>query len=88
MSWLNLAFTATSLTVAKQTLRVVWPFPGLVHYIYILGALAPGGILLCAEFSLRPSVAFYGITKLSQRAPPVFGTVAKTFGVGPHSSFM
>jgi len=28
-----------------------------------------------------------GITALSQRAPPIFGWVAITFGIGPHSSF-
>jgi len=25
----------------NQTLRNVWPFCGLLHYIYIIGALAP-----------------------------------------------
>jgi len=28
-------------TEANETLHDVWPSPGLVHYIYILGALAP-----------------------------------------------
>ena len=28
-----------------------------------------------------------GITELSQRAPPIFGWAAITFGIGPHSSF-
>jgi len=27
-----------------------------------------------------------GITELSQRAPPIFGTAAITLGIGPHSS--
>ena len=29
-----------------------------------------------------------GITELSQRAPPIFGTAACTLGIGPHSSFL
>jgi len=28
-------------TEANETLHDVWPSPGLVHYIYILGAVAP-----------------------------------------------
>jgi len=29
-----------------------------------------------------------GITELSQRAPPIFGWVAITLGIGPHSSYV
>ena len=29
-----------------------------------------------------------GITKLSQRAPPIFGWVAIALGIGPHSSYV
>ena len=42
----------------NQTLHDVWPSPGLVHYIYILGALAPNRILPGAKFTFRPSLAF------------------------------
>jgi len=44
---------------ANQTLHDVWPSPGLVHYIYIFGAVAPDGILLGAKFTLRPSLLYY-----------------------------
>jgi len=42
----------------NQTLHDVWPSPGLVHYVYILRALAPNGILPGAKFTLHPSLAF------------------------------
>jgi len=47
-------------TEVNQTLHDVWPFPGLVHYIYIhfLGFLSPNGLLPGAKFTLRPSLAF------------------------------
>jgi len=45
-------------TEVNQALHNVWPSPGLVHYIYILGLLSPNGILPGAKFSLRPSLAF------------------------------
>jgi len=35
-------------TEVNQSLHDVWPSPGLVHYIYILGGLAPNGILPAA----------------------------------------
>ena len=95
---------------ANQTLHNVWPSPGLVHYyIHFRRLLSPDGILTCAKFTLRPSLAFSygsittragvsqtlrrgtrnGITKLSQRAPPIFGCrVAITMGIGPHSSYI
>jgi len=44
--------------MSDQTLHDVWPSLALVHYIYILGALAPNGILPGAKFTLRPSLAF------------------------------
>jgi len=28
-----------------------------------------------------------GIAELSQRAPPIFGWVANTLGIGPHASY-
>ena len=45
-------------TEVNQTLHDVWPSPGLVHYIYILGALAPDRILPGAIFTLCPSLVF------------------------------
>jgi len=50
---------------ANQTLYDVWQSPGLVHYIYIFGTLAPlsDGILPGAKFTLRPSLAFYTASK-------------------------
>jgi len=52
---------------ANQTLNDVWPFPGLVHYIYVFGAVAPDGILLVAEFTLHPSLAFSCIGSITAR---------------------
>jgi len=45
-------------TEVNQTLHDVWPFPGLVHYIYIFGVLSPNGLLPGAKFTLRPSLPF------------------------------
>ena len=42
----------------NQTLHDVWPSPGLVHYIYVFGALTPNRILPGAKFTLHPSLAF------------------------------
>jgi len=42
----------------SQTLHNLWPSPGLVHYIYILGTLAPNGILPAAKFTLHRSLSF------------------------------
>jgi len=39
-------------------LHDVWPSPGLLHYIYILGAVAPNRILPGAKFTLRPCLVF------------------------------
>jgi len=52
-------------TEVNQTLHDVWPSPGLVHYIYILGALASNGILPGAKFTLRPSLAFFYIGSIT-----------------------
>jgi len=52
----------------NQTLHDVWPSPGLVHYIWGRGGvLAPNGILPCAKFTLRPSLAFSYIDSVSAR---------------------
>jgi len=47
-------------TQVNKTLQDVSPSPGsgMVHYMYILEALAPNGILPAAIFTLRPSLAF------------------------------
>jgi len=47
-----------SMDVVRQTLHDLLSSPGLVHYIYIFGALAPYGILPAAKYTLRPSLAF------------------------------
>jgi len=52
---------------ANQTLHDLWPSPGLVHYIYILGALAPEGIFTVAKFTLHPSLAFSYIASVTAR---------------------
>ena len=41
VSRLALVTAATSLTGGQPNLHDVWPSPGLVYYVYILGALAP-----------------------------------------------
>jgi len=48
-------------------LHDVWPSPGLVHYIYILGDLPPNAILLGAKFTLRPSFALSYIGSVTAR---------------------
>jgi len=48
----------------NKTLQDVWPSPGLVHYIYILGVLAPNGILPATKFTLHPSLAFSYIASI------------------------
>ena len=89
---------------ANQTLRDVWPSPGLVHYtlyIHFRGLLPGNGILSGAKFTLRPSLALSYIGSVTarhsssgrlcgveQRAPPIFGRAAITLGIGPHSSFL
>jgi len=45
-------------TEVNQTLHDVWPSPELLHYVYILGAFSPNGILPCAKFTLSPSLAY------------------------------
>ena len=52
---------------ANQTLRDAWASPGLLHYIYILGALAPDRILPGTKFTLRPSLAFSYIGSVTAR---------------------
>jgi len=51
----------------NKTLQAVWPSPGLVHYMYILGLLPPNGILPAAIFTLRPSLAFSYIGSVTAR---------------------
>jgi len=86
----------------NQTLHDVWPSPGLVHYIYILGALAPKGILLQSSLCVQvlrspiltallhgtPAAASAKLCGAKQRAPPIFGKAAITLGIGPHSRFV
>jgi len=54
-------------TEVKKTLQDVWPSPGLVHFIYTLGAVAPNGILPPAKFTLRTSFTFSYIGSVTAR---------------------
>jgi len=54
---LALLLRRRSATEANQTLHDVWPSPGLVHYIYILGVLAPDGISLSVKVLRSPILA-------------------------------
>jgi len=45
-------------TEVNQALQVVWPSPGLVHYIHFQGLLPPNRILPGAKFTMRLSLAF------------------------------
>jgi len=52
----------------------------------ILTALLHGTLAACVSRTLRLGTS-NGIMALSQRAPPIFGWVAITLGIGPHSIF-
>jgi len=52
-------------TEANQTLHDVWPYPELVHYIYISGVLLPNEILTSAKFTLHPNLAFSSIGSIT-----------------------
>jgi len=54
-------------TEVNQTLHDVWLSPGLVHYIYIFGAVAPNGFLRGTKFTLRPSLALSYIGSVTPR---------------------
>jgi len=51
-------------TEVNQTLHDIQPYPGLVHYVYTFGALAPNGILMGLKFTLRASLAFSYISSV------------------------
>jgi len=71
------ALAPDSLTGVKFTLR-----PGLA-FSYIGSVTARH-----SSSGRQPNFAAWykdGITELSQRAPPIFGRVAITLGIGPHS---
>ena len=44
-------------TEVNQTLNDVWPSPGLIHYIFILGGSCPVTKFCQVQNSLRPSLA-------------------------------
>ena len=88
-------------TEANQTLQDVWPSPGPVHYIYIFGGCCPVTEFCKVQNSLFVQVlrspvltallhgtrgASAKLCGVEQRAPPIFGRVAVTLGIGPHSS--
>jgi len=52
----------------------------------ILATLVHGTRIVGVSQTLRRRTR-NGITEVSQRAPPIFGTAAITLGIGPHSSF-
>jgi len=52
-------------TEANQTLRDVWPSPGLVHYIHFRGLLPRNGIFPSAKFTLRPSLGLSYIASVA-----------------------
>jgi len=54
-------------TEANQILHDVWPSPGLVHCIYILGLLPRNGFLPGVKFTLRPSLALSYIGSVTAR---------------------
>jgi len=54
-------------TEVNENLHDVWPSPGLVHYMYILGLLPRNGILTGAIFTLRPSLPFSYIGSITAR---------------------
>jgi len=51
----------------NQTLHDVCPSPGLVHCIYILGAVACNGILPAAKFTSHPCLTFSYIGSVTAR---------------------
>jgi len=54
-------------TQVSKTWQDVWPSPGLVYTVYILGVVAPNGILPGTKFTLRPSLAFSYIGSVTAR---------------------
>jgi len=54
-------------TEVNQSLHNVWPSLGLVHHVYIFGALAPNGIMQGAKFTLGVSLAFFYIGSVTAR---------------------
>jgi len=75
------------LTETNQTLRGVWPSPGLVHYIHFGGFLPRYGILPGAEFTLHPpslALSYFGsVTPISHhRLRPDKTVLSGRVGVG------
>jgi len=52
---------------ANQTLRDVWPSPGLVHYIYIFGGSCPLTEFCQVQNSLSPNLALSYIGRVTAR---------------------
>jgi len=89
-------------TEANQTLHYVWPSPGLVHYIYILGGSCPVMQFCQVQNSLCIQVLHFPIlaallhgtqvvgishfVALSREQHYIFDRVAITLGIAPHSS--
>jgi len=91
-------------TEANHTLHDVWLSPGLVNYIYIFGGSCPVMEFCSVQNSVCIQLlhllywqrhctalqqwASAKLCDVEKRTPPIFGRVASTFGIGPHSSFV
>jgi len=76
-----------------------WGFCPLMEFCYVQNSLCVQVLrspILAALLHGTPAAGLSqtlrrgtrnGITELSQRAPPIFGSAAITLGIGPHSSF-
>ena len=85
---------------ANHTLHDVWPYPALLHYIYIFGGSCPRqNFARCKiHFTSKSCVLLYWhrycmalqqwasakLCGVEQRAPPIFGRAAIRLGIGPH----
>jgi len=72
---------------ANQTLHDVWPSPGLVHYLYILGALPLKEFCQVQNSLCVPSLAFCYISSVtarhsSNRRQPKFAACYKEWNCG------
>jgi len=73
--------------VVNKTLQDVSPSPALVHYICILEALARTEIWPAAKFTLRASLAFSYIDRITARhstsgSQPIFVAMYKEWNTG------
>jgi len=62
--------------LAAETVSGVWGTPGNFNGFRVLAALLHGTLVVGVR--LKPNCG------VEQRAPPIFGRAAITFGIGPH----